>query len=212
MIKVLLADDHEIITDGLKSILKNEDNIEVVATVSNGRDAVNYIEKNQVDIAVLDINMPIMTGIEATKLIKENAYETKVLILSMYDTMEFIDELIEAGCQGYILKNKGQEELVKAIHRVYSGKPYFGERVQERMLEQRMNSKIKSKQEKVDLTRRELQVLQLIAQEFTTPEISEKLFIEESTVNTHRRNLISKLGVKSSLGLVSYAWKNGIIK
>jgi two-component system nitrate/nitrite response regulator NarL len=212
MIKVLLADDHEIITDGLKSILKNEDNIEVVATVSNGRDAVNYIEKNQVDIAVLDINMPIMTGIEATKLIKENAYETKVLILSMYDTMEFIDELIEAGCQGYILKNKGQEELVKAIHRVYSGKPYFGERVQERMLEQRMNSKIKSKQEKVDLTRRELQVLQLIAQEFTTPEISEKLFIEESTVNTHRRNLISKLGVKSSLGLVSYAWKNGFIK
>lgn len=212
MIKVLLADDHEIITDGLKSILKNEDNIEVVATVSNGRDAVNYIEKNQVDIAVLDINMPIMTGIEATKLIKENAYETKVLILSMYDTMEFIDELIEAGCQGYILKNKGQEELVKAIHRVYSGKPYFGERVQERMLEQRMNSKIKSKQEKVDLTRRELQVLQLIAQEFTTPEISEKLFIEESTVNTHRRNLISKLGVKSSLGLVSYAWKNGIIE
>ncbi|MCC7453376.1 MAG: response regulator transcription factor [Crocinitomix sp.] len=212
MIKVLLADDHEIITDGLKSILKNEDNIEVVATVSNGRDAVNYIEKNQVDIAVLDINMPIMTGIEATKLIKENAYETKVLILSMYDTMEFIDELIEAGCQGYILKNKGQEELVKAIHRVYSGKPYFGERVQERMLEQRMNSKVKSKQEKVDLTRRELQVLQLIAQEFTTPEISEKLFIEESTVNTHRRNLISKLGVKSSLGLVSYAWKNGIIE
>jgi two-component system nitrate/nitrite response regulator NarL len=212
MIKVLLADDHEIITDGLKSILKNEDNIEVVATVSNGRDAVNYIEKNQVDIAVLDINMPIMTGIEATKLIKENAYETKVLILSMYDTMEFIDELIEAGCQGYILKNKGQEELVKAIHRVYSGKPYFGERVQERMLEQRMNSNVKSKQEKVDLTKRELQVLQLIAQEFTTPEISEKLFIEESTVNTHRRNLISKLGVKSSLGLVSYAWKNGFIK
>lgn len=153
-----------------------------------------------------------MTGIEATKLIKENAYETKVLILSMYDTMEFIDELIEAGCQGYILKNKGQEELVKAIHRVYSGKPYFGERVQERMLEQRMNSNVKSKQEKVDLTKRELQVLQLIAQEFTTPEISEKLFIEESTVNTHRRNLISKLGVKSSLGLVSYAWKNGFIK
>lgn len=212
MIKVLLADDHEIVTDGLKSILQNEDNIEVVATVSNGRDAVNYIEKNQVDIAVLDINMPIMTGIEATKLIKENAYETKVLILSMYDTMEFIDELIEAGCQGYILKNKGQEELVKAIHRVYSGKPYFGERVQERMLEQRMNSNVKSKQEKVDLTKRELQVLQLIAQEFTTPEISEKLFIEESTVNTHRRNLISKLGVKSSLGLVSYAWKNGFIK
>lgn len=212
MIKVLLADDHEIITDGLKSILKNEDNIEVVATVSNGRDAVNYIEKNQVDIAVLDINMPIMTGIEATKLIKENAYETKVLILSMYDTMEFIDELIEAGCQGYILKNKGQEELVKAIHRVYSGKPYFGERVQERIMEQRMSSKGKSKEEKVVLTKREIEVLALIAQEFTTPEISDRLIIGESTVNTHRRNLISKLGVKSSLGLVSYAWKNGFIK
>lgn len=212
MIKVLLADDHEMITDGLKSILKNEINIEVVATVSNGEDAVNYIEKNKVDVAILDINMPKMTGIEATKLIIENALETKVLILSMYDTMEFIDELIEAGCQGYILKNKGQEELVKAINRVYNGKPYFGERVQERIMEQRMSSAGKLKEKEVILTTRELEVLKLIAQEFTTPEISKKLFIGESTVNTHRRNLISKLEVKSSLGLVSYAWKKGIVE
>ncbi|MFT5819261.1 MAG: two-component system nitrate/nitrite response regulator NarL [Crocinitomix sp.] len=211
MIKILLADDHGMILDGLKSILKNETDIKVVGTADNGEDAVHIIENNDVDVAILDINMPKMNGIEATRIIRANS-DTKVLILSMHDTYEFIDELIDAGCQGYILKNKGQEELVTAIRRVHNGKPYFGERIKERIMEERLSPKKNKIAMPVSLTKREIEVLKLIAQEFTSPEIAEKLFIVEATVNTHRRNLISKLGVRNSLGLVSYAYKNGMIE
>lgn len=210
MIKVLLADDHEIILDGIRSILKNEEDIEVVATATNGEEAVRYIEHNLVDVAVLDINMPVINGITATKMIQGNSPNTKVLILSMYEEDEFIDEVFEAGCRGYILKNKGQEELVKAIRRVHKGSPYFGERIQEIMLRQHKEAK-KPKEEVVNLTKRELEVLKLIASELTSAEISDKLSIAESTVNTHRRNLIEKLGVKSSLGLGTYALRKGLI-
>jgi len=210
MIKVLLADDHEIVTDGLSSILKNETDICVVASAKNGDEAVQYIEKNDVDVAVLDINMPKMTGIEATRLIRAN-HQTKVLILSMYDTFEFIDELIDAGCQGYILKNRGREELVKAIRRVHSGQTYYGKRVTDKILEDRLKPKKEKNTIPVNLTKREKEVLKLIALEFTSPEISEKLFITEATVNTHRRNLISKLGVRSSMGLVRYALEQGML-
>lgn len=211
MIKVLLADDHEIILDGLKSVLKYEEGIEVIGTAKNGEEAIEFIENNEVDVAVLDINMPKMTGIEATRIIRSTS-NTKVLILSMYNTYEFIDELIDAGCQGYILKNKGQEELVNAIRRVYNGKPYFGEYIQEKIMEERLKPQRSATSVPVNLTKRETEVLILIAQEYTSPEIAEKLFIVEATVNTHRRNLISKLGVRNSLGLVSYAYKNRLIE
>lgn len=210
MIKVLLADDHEIIIDGIVSILNNEEDIEVVATASNGEEAVQFIEHNEVDIAVLDINMPVMNGVIATKMIQTSSPETKVLILSMYDEDEFIDEIIAVGCRGYILKNKGQEELVKAIRRIYKGSPYFGEKIQEKMLNQHIQSKTKVKEE-VKLTKRELEVLKLIAVELTSSEIADQLSIAESTVNTHRRNLIEKLGVRSSLGLGTYAVKKGLV-
>ena len=211
MIKVLLADDHEIILDGLKSLLEEEDDIEVVGTAKDGEEAIQLMENNTIDVAVLDINMPGMNGIETTKIVRSTT-DTKVLILSMYNTYEFIDELIEAGCQGYILKNKGQEELVRAIRRVYNGKPYFGENVLEKIVEQRLNPQKEKEEVAVTLTKREVEVLKLIAQEFTSPEIAEKLFIAEATVNTHRRNLISKLKVRSSLGLVRYAYKHGFIE
>lgn len=211
MIKVLLADDHEIILDGLKSLLEEEDDIEVVGTAKDGEEAIQLMENNTIDVAVLDINMPGMNGIETTKIVRSTT-DTKVLILSMYNTYEFIDELIEAGCQGYILKNKGQEELVRAIRRVYNGKSYFGENVLEKIVEQRLNPQKEKEEVAVTLTKREVEVLKLIAQEFTSPEIAEKLFIAEATVNTHRRNLISKLKVRSSLGLVHYAYKHGFIE
>ncbi len=210
MIKVLLADDHEIMLDGICSILKEEEDIEVVATAKNGEEAVRYIEHNPVDVAVLDINMPIINGITTTKMIQVSSPETKVLILSMYDEDEFIDEAFEAGCRGYILKNKGQEELVTAIRRIHKGSPYFGDRIQEKMLQQHKESKA-PKKEKIKLTKREVEVLKLIASEMTSSEISNKLSIAESTVNTHRRNLIEKLGVKSSLGLGTYALREGLI-
>lgn len=211
MISVLLADDHEIVMDGLRSILLEEEGIEVVACVQNGQEAVDYILKNQVDIAVLDISMPIMNGIEATRLIKERS-NTKILILSMHDQYEYIDELLEAGCKGYILKNKGREELVEAIKRIYNGGCYIGDQIQQRILDERLSGATKRLEETINLTTRELEILKLIALEFNTPEIANKLSIKESTVNTHRRNLIQKLGVRSSMGLVSYAFRNKLVE
>ena len=211
MIKVLLADDHEIVIDGLKSILSEEDGVEVVACVKNGQEAVDFILAHHVDVAVLDISMPVLNGMEATRLI-QSQIQTKVLILSMHDQYDYIDELLDAGCLGYILKNKGREELVEAIKRVHSGKYYLGARIQERILEQRKLGKQKQKEEPVKLTTRELEILKLIALEFNTPEIAEQLSIKDSTVNTHRRNLIIKLEVRSSMGLVSYAIRNKLIE
>lgn len=212
-IKVLLADDHEMILDGFKLILKEDEQIEVVGTATNGKDAYKLIQELEVDVAVLDIRMPLLTGIEITKLLQEQASETKVLILSMHDTMEYIDELIDTGCVGYILKNKGREELVTAIHRVYHGKTFLGQRIQDRIMEQRMAAPKKTNEKALpDLTSREVQVLQLIVDGLTSPEISEKLHIVESTVNTHRRNLINKLDVKNSSHLISFALRNKLVE
>jgi len=210
MIKILLADDHSMFLDGLKSILKAEKDIKVIGIAVNGEEAVSFIEQNEVDVAVLDINMPSVSGIEAARIISANS-TTKILILSMHDDYEFIDEVIDAGCQGYILKNKGHEELINAIHRVHNGKPYFSKRITQKILEERMAPKKRVVEPLVKLTKREIEVLKLIAQEYTSPEIADKLFIVEATVNTHRRNLISKLGVRNSLGLVRYALKNNLI-
>lgn len=211
MMKVLIADDHKIVVDGLVAILKSEPDIEIIGTASNGREALEILENNTIDIAILDINMPIMNGVEATQIIAKNFPNTKVLVLSMYDTNEFIDELLEAGCQGYILKNKGQEELVTALNQIYKGHPYLGQRIRDKIMDEKMNPKKKSTEIPIKLTKREIEVIKLIGVEYTSPEISEKLFITEATVNTHRRNLISKLGVRNSLGLVRYAVENKLV-
>ena len=211
MIKVVIADDHAIVVDGLVSLLKDESDIDVVYTANNGKLAFEYIQRNPVDIAVLDINMPELNGVEATKEIKTFPTDTKVLILSMYNSIEFVDDLLEAGCSGYILKNKGQEELVKAIRTIYSGEEYYGKEVIQTMISGKKTPEKKTPQIPVKLTNRELEVLKLIAQEYTTPEIAKKLSRAETTIDTHRRNLISKLDVKSSLGLVAYAYQQGIV-
>lgn len=212
MINVLIADDHKIVVDGLTSILKNEKDIKIVGTGKNGLEALEIVKNNTIDIVILDINMPELNGIEATKKIKDISPESKVLILSMYNDREFIDELLQAGCSGYILKNKGQEELVKAIRTILGGNDYLGEEIIKTIIKGRREKKNERITLPIHLTKRETEVLKLIAQEYTAPEIAEQLFIEETTVNTHRRNLISKLKVKNSLGLVSYAFKNGLVE
>lgn len=206
-ITVLLADDHQIVLDGLRTMLEKEQNIEVVGLASNGHQALRIISGQKVDIAVLDIEMPDMDGIEVTKKIRLEQPETKVLILSMYSNDTFIKKLIELGVSGYILKNQGQEELVTAINRVAIGDEYFGESVTKAIIKGMKKSGIE--EVSVKLTQREIEVLKLIGFGMSTPEIAEKLFIAHSTVETHRRNLIDKTGVANSKGLIRYALKNG---
>lgn len=207
-IKVIIADDHKIVIDGLKSLLQLEETIEVVGEAYDGKQVLDILKNQKVDIAVLDIEMPFLSGIELTRIIKKDFPQVKVLILSMYNTEKFVHNVIEIGADGYILKNKGKEELVLAIKYIMDGDEYFGREVEKtyRMSQKKKYDEIKN----VKLTKREIEVLKLIAAGDTTPIISEKLFIAHSTVETHRRNLIEKTGVRGgSKGLVKYAFEKG---
>lgn len=204
-LKIIIADDHQIVIDGLKSLLVQQSHIKVVGEAANGKEALDLIENTEVDIAVLDISMPEMNGVEAAKIIKKQYPEIKILILTMHDGSEFIHELIEIGANGYILKNRGTEEFVEALEMIANGEEY----IKGQVLNTLLKAVRKPKSKTVQFTRREKDVLRLIVDEHTTSEISAKLNIANSTVETHRRNLIEKTGVKSSLGLVRYAIENG---
>lgn len=209
-VKVLIADDHQMVVDGLVALLEKEkDTIKVVAQVNDGTEAIEYIKNNPVDIAVLDISMDQMDGPEATRIIKQSFPSTKVLILSMHFTDDYIDDLLDAGCSGYILKNRGHEELVTAINRIAVGGEYYGPIILKKIINGRRNSKQKSVDLPAQITDREKEVLKLIAEGLTAPQIAKKLSISENTVNTHSRNIRSKLDIKNVNGLVRYAMKNG---
>lgn len=209
MIKIILADDHQIVLDGLKMLLQEEANIELLGAVLNGKEVLKILEKEPADIAVLDVEMPLMNGIETSEVIREKFPGTKVLILTMYNDQAFIRKLIEIGASGYILKNKGKEELVEAIKDISEGKTYFGREVTNTLISG-IQTVIKNKPEKeIPLTRREIDVVKLIADGRSTPQIAEELFIAHSTVETHRRNLIDKTGVPNSKSLIKWAIKHG---
>ncbi len=210
MIKVVLADDHVLFTDGLKAILDSNDSIEVVKVVYNGNEVIDELEKNgDIDVLIIDIEMPEMDGIKTTIALKKDArfQNLKILILSMYNRKDFIIKLMEAGANGYLLKEKSKEFLVDAINKVYQGIPYFGLDILSKITSG--DSKL---EQDVDLTSREKEVLCLIAEAKTTKEIALLLNISEPTVNTYRRNLLQKLDFPNDKHLVRYAIKKGFVE
>ena len=211
MINLLIADDHQIFIDGLKSLLSGDNRFYVAAEANNGKQVLEALENKQIDVAILDVNMPVMNGIETTKEIVKKYTAVKALILTMHNRKEFIVELIAAGASGYLLKNCNKSELMDAIISVHKNVDYFGREVTETVIESLKKIKRGELHPAVELSKREIEVLQLIAKEFTTKEIGEKLFISENTVETHRRNLISKLNVRNTAGLVRYAVENKIL-
>ncbi|WP_299458801.1 LuxR family transcriptional regulator [uncultured Microscilla sp.] len=210
-IKVIIADDHHMVLDGLEALIKSTEDIEVIGLAYNGHHAFKLLELNQldVDIAVLDIDMPVQDGLETTRKIRAEYPNIKVLILTMHNNESYIKETIAAGASGYILKNKGSNELVNAIRAIHSGEEYFSKAVTDTLIKSIQESKKAKPNPKVKLTKREKEVLALIGEGMTTKEISKQLFIANTTVETHRRNLIDKLGVKNSKELVLYAIKDG---
>ena len=206
MIKTVLADDHKIVLEGLAFMIENQNNIEVVGKALNGKEVLDVLSKNVVDVVVLDIEMPEMDGVETTRFIRQQYPDVKIVILTMYNTIGFIRKIAEAGAHGYILKNKGGEELVSAILAVYHGEEYFGEEVSKTLFS---SMKQKNMAGEVRLTRREKDVLKLIADGLTSAQISEELSIAKTTVETHRRNLIDKTGVPNTKGLVRFAIEQG---
>ena len=208
MINVILADDHEVVIEGLKAILLNDPAIQVVGQAVNGKEVLDLLEQGlEVDIAILDVEMQPMNGIETAMCIKQDYPQTKVLILTMYDEKQYIMELMKIGVAGYILKNKCKEQLRHALHQIKSGNAHFGLDVLNKLSKtDRTDTPV---EEIAVLTRREKDVLSLIGEGKTTKEISSDLKIDETTVNTHKRNLRHKLEVSNEKHLVRYAIKYG---
>lgn len=212
-IKVLIADDHKIFRDGIRSILEKEKDMEIVDEAANGNEVLEKLSSSEVDVIILDIDIGKPSGIEITDIISNTYPEVKVLILSMIGLHDFVIQALEKGATGYILKNTGKDEVITAIRSVAKGDSYFSKEVSSILVEQLHKPRtIKKRTEGVPLTAREIEVLQLIVQEYSNPEIAEKLFISIRTVDTHRRNLLEKLGLKNTAGLVKYALSKGLVK
>ncbi len=208
MIRLIITDDHPVIRDGIKTILSKDNDIEVVAFAASGPELMEILETTPADVILMDINMPGMTGIEATKLVKEKYPEIKVISFSQYDEKRFIKQSLKNGASGYLLKNSPASELIQAVKMVHEGGMYldpdlpniFGN-----------TDKPRSNSLFPDLSKRELEVLILICKEKNTNEIAETLYISPNTVETHRSNLLLKVGVKNTAGLVKWAIENEII-
>ena len=212
MINVFLADDHAVVRDGMGALMDAEQDIQVVGTAGDGRQAVRQIKKTQPDIVVMDIAMPELNGIDATRQISEACPAVKVIILSMHDSSEHIYQALKAGAKGYLLKESAGKEVMTAVRAVSSGRRYLSDRIEEMVIEdyvlQRDAAPQKSPLEK--LSDRERQILQLVVEGKSSTEISETLFLSSKTVDTYRSRLMQKLGIRDLPGLVKFAIQHGL--
>lgn len=214
MINILIADDHTMFVDGMESILKDEPDFFVIGRSYDGPSVIQFIQNHSVDVVLLDVNLPGMNGIEVCKEITNHHPNIKVLAISMFNEESFVSEILNNGAKGYILKNTGREELLKAIRTVAKGESYFSNEVTETIMKGLMNQRKASTKNNVffpKLSRREKEVLKLIAQEFTTQEIADNLYISLKTVESHRSSLLSKLNARNSVGLVRIALENSLL-
>ncbi len=218
MVKVALVDDHKILVDSLKMSLKDEPEIEVAITAYNGKELMEALKSTEVDIVLLDINMPEMDGIETIKVLKKDYPNINVIILSTLDETRLIRQILKLGAMGYVLKNTSKDELVRAINVVYGNNFYFTPSIQKALTPYIKEKPVKVKRKAYPseghhgaLTKRELEILKLIVEEHTGAEIADILFISKNTVETHRKNMVQKLGVKNIVGLVKYAIKHGLV-
>lgn len=200
MIRLAIAEDHQALIDGIKLLLRNEEKIQIVGTANNGLELLDVVENKQPNIIITDIRMPKLDGIEATKRITKKHPNIKVLAFTMFDQTDAIQQMLNAGASGYILKNSPLTEVLKAIHTVYEGEQYFDANIDTQSLNSNPKTSRKGK-----LTKRQIQILKLIAQGKTSREIGEELFIGTVTVSTHRKNMIQILELKGTGELMRYA-------
>jgi len=208
MIKLLLADDHLVFREGILSFFDNHQEMEVIAQASNGVEVIQAVKKELPDVIIMDISMPEKDGIETAQELKLEFPALKIIMLTMHETQPFIRQLIELGVDGYLLKTTSKTELLSAVESVVKGQRFFGEDVQEVFMNSFSAENVATP---IQLTKREKEILQLICEEMNTNEIAEKLFLSSHTVETHRKNLLSKTGVKNVAGLVKFAINNKIV-
>ncbi|WP_405566500.1 response regulator [Polaribacter sp. Asnod6-C07] len=206
MITIIMAEDHQMLIDGVKSFFEFDENIDIIGAVNNGEELVNLVGLKQPKLVITDIRMPIMDGIQATRIIKKNMPHINVLAMTMFDQPDAIKQMLDAGATGYILKNSGIKMLSKAIATVAEGKTFFDPNVAFNFMNNYIEDNVTiGKSDKVILSNREKEILGLIANGSTSKEISEILFIAKTTVDTHRKNMIRKLDLASGNELVKYA-------
>lgn len=209
MIRVLIVDDHEMIRNGLDALLAEEDDIEVVGFATNGREAIAACDQQPVDVVLMDIMMPEVGGVQATGSISRRYPDTRVLAVTINEQARYIKEVLKAGAAGYMLKHSSKHELLEAIRTVAAGKPYFCIDILSRISDEfARGGKLR---DNPLLTKKEVEVLRLIALEYSNQEAAEKLGCSQRTVDTHKRNLIKKLGVKNVVGLVKFALREGMV-
>ncbi len=210
MIRILLVDDHEIVRNGLKILLENENNIRVVCEAANGAEAIDQLRSHQIDVVLMDINMPKMDGLEATLLIKKQYPTIKVIALSMYKEIGILEKMFQNGAKGYLLKSCSQSELLESIEKVAKGDKYIGDELLHSMVKSVLKND-KTEASTPRISKREKEILQLISEENTTAQIAKELFLSVATVETHRKNLLRKLGLKNTAGLMRYAFENSLV-
>ncbi len=206
MITLAIAEDHQMLIDGVKAFFEYDEDINIIGAVNNGQDLVRLVSLKQPKLVITDIRMPIMDGIQATKLIKQQFPHIRVLAMTMFDQPEAIKQMLDAGATGYILKNSGIKMLSKAIMTVAGGETFFDPNVAFNFMNDYIEDNVKvGKTDKVVLSNREKEILHLIANGKTSKEIAESLFIAKTTVDTHRKNMIRKLQLNSGTELIKYA-------
>jgi DNA-binding NarL/FixJ family response regulator len=212
-LRIILADDHHLFRDGIKSLLMDEESIEIVGEVSNGKELLELLKEVSADLIISDISMPEMNGIEACRIVKQNFPDIKFLILSMHNNEEFIKEAISMGTNGYLPKDISREELLKGIFAIKNGQDYFSEEISKTIM-QSFIYKVKHEDDKKEecLTKREIEILKYVSEGYINKEIADLLNISIRTVDSHKNNIMNKLKLKSSIDMVKYAIKNNLVK
>jgi DNA-binding NarL/FixJ family response regulator len=218
--RILIADDHSVVRSGLRLLLQSSPDFTVVAEAEDGEDAVALVDRHKPDVVIMDISMPKLNGIEATGIMKQANPDLKIIILTVHEDEEYVYQMLRAGASGYVLKSAGKKEIFAAIESALSGERFFSPGISKLIIEgfiKRDKEQLQAQEQlqthsKQQLTKREIEVLQYIAQGFTNRKIAEALFLSIRTINTHRTNLMQKLDIHDTARLVRYAIETGLVK
>ncbi|MEQ9424159.1 MAG: response regulator transcription factor [Cyclobacteriaceae bacterium] len=204
--RVFLVDDHTILIDGLKALLAEEDDYEVVGEAHDGEQALEFLKKNDIDILVTDYSLPKVDGLALVRILKRIKPDVKIIVLSMHRESHLVREILKEGVSGYILKNDSTNELLLALQHVRKDKVYLSTEINSMLIDS-----LKFQEETKLFSDREREILKLIAEEFSSRQIAEELFISERTVETHRRNMMKKAGTNTTIGLMKFGYENNLI-
>jgi DNA-binding NarL/FixJ family response regulator len=210
-IRILITDDHQLFREGIANLLAASPQIEIVGQAENGQEAIDKARKLKPDIVMMDLSLPVINGVDATRILHQELPETKVLVLSMHADKNYIKEALEAGAFGYLFKDCTYDQLIEAIYTVSQGKKYLSDKITEVLIQDYLNKEEETFDNDHDISERESEILKLIAEGKSTREIADVLFISVKTVGTHKQHLLGKLNIKSTAGLIKYAIKKGIV-